>query len=255
MNRVVAVIPARMESSRFPGKPLVQIMDLPMIEHVRRRVRLSAAIDDVYVATCNQEIIDIVEQYGGKTVMTANTHERCTDRVDEALHRIDADIAVIVQGDEPLLDPGVLSLLIKPIEENQAIQCTNLLSVIKDEADLDDVDIVKAAVDIDNYVMYFSRAPIPFRRVRVNCPMYRQTGLSAFTKSFLQQFSRMPQTVLERTESVDFLRILENRHPIYGVIYDQVTVGVDRLDDVQIVENILRNDPVQRDLYKRMMAL
>jgi 3-deoxy-manno-octulosonate cytidylyltransferase (CMP-KDO synthetase) len=254
-RRVVAVIPARMESSRFPGKPLAKILDLPMVEMVRRRACLSDAIDEVFVATCNQEIIDVVEQCGGKAILTANTHERCTDRVEEAMQNIEGDIVVIVQGDEPLLDPVLLDVLIEPMARDNEIKCTNMLSIIQKEDDLSDIDIVKAVINRENFVMYYSRSPIPHMRVQNTCSLYRQTGLSAFTKSFLQRYSKLPATPLEVAESVDFLRILEHGHAILGVIYDQETVGVDRSGDIEKVERILNKDSHQWELYQKTLNL
>lgn len=251
-RKVVAIIPARMESSRFPGKPLARILDLPMVEHVRRRVFLSDVVDEVYVATCNQEIMDAVESSGGKAVMTASTHERCTDRVEEAIHKVGGDIVIIVQGDEPLFNPDIVRLLIEPIQKSQEVQCTNLISVIESEDDLHDVDIVKATLDQKSRVMFFSRAPIPHRRVRNDCPMYRQTGLSAFTESFLKRYSKLPPTPMEIAESIDFLRILEHGYPILGVVYHSETVGVDRPDDIGKVEALLRQDPIQKELHRKI---
>jgi 3-deoxy-manno-octulosonate cytidylyltransferase (CMP-KDO synthetase) len=224
-----------------------------MVEHVRRRVSLSNVVDEVYVATCNREIFDAIENFGGKAIMTANTHERCTDRVEEAMSHIDGDIVVIVQGDEPLFDPEIVSMLIEPILNNNAVQCTNLISVIEKEEDLFDVDIVKAVLDQRNLIMYFSRAPIPHMRVRNSCPTYRQTGLSAFTNSFLRQYSKLPPTPMEITESVDFLRILEHGFPVLGVIYRHETVGVDRPDDIGKVEDILHYDHHQKNLYQTIL--
>lgn len=252
-KKVVVIIPARMAASRFPGKPLAMIRDIPMIEHVRRRVCLSDVIDDVYVATCDQEILETVEKFGGKAVMTKDTHERCTDRVEEAIQKIDADIVVIVQGDEPLLDPDSLNILIKPMVDDNDIQCTNLISIIRNEEDLSDVDIVKTVLNNQNQIMYFSRSPIPHMRVKNNCPMYRQTGISAFTKFFLQEYSRLSPTPMEVAESVDFLRILEHGHSILGVIYEQETAGVDRPDDVGKIEKILKKDPSQEKIYKKIL--
>lgn len=254
-KRVVAVIPARMGSSRFPGKPLVKIMGLPMVEHVRRRVCLSDIFDDVYVATCDNEIKEVIQQYGGKVIMTADTHVRCTDRVAEASYKIEADIIVIPQGDEPLFDPGIFESLIKPMLEDDSVQCTNLLSVIHDKNDLLDIDICKAVLNQKNHVMYFSRAPIPYFMVGSDCKMYRLTGLHAFNKAFLQKFSKLPSTPLEVTESIDFLRILEHGYSVFGVIYPQRTIGVDRRDDIEEVERILREDPVQQGFYKTIMEM
>jgi len=252
-KKVVAVIPARMGASRFPGKPLAPISGLPMIEHVRRRVLLSEAMDEVVVATCDQEIFDVVVRHGGKAVMTRSDHERCTDRVDEACDSIDADIVVQVQGDEPLFEPGVLADLVKPMLDDDSVLCTNLITVIHDKADLDDEDIVKTALNEKGFVMYFSRSPIPHIRVDNGCPMYRQTGVSAFSRDFLRKFSQLKPTALEVTESVDFLRILGHGYSIAGVVDDAISQGVDRPADVAKVEALLENDPKQNELFQRIM--
>jgi 3-deoxy-manno-octulosonate cytidylyltransferase (CMP-KDO synthetase) len=256
MNKEIAVIiPARMAASRFSGKPLVKILDLPMIEHVRRRVLLSGAVDEVYVATCDREIQETVEAYGGKAIMTASTHERCTDRVEEAAHQIKADIIVIVQGDEPLFMPEVIQSLINPLSADTSVYCTNLLSVIQNRIDLNDIDIVKAAVNRKGNIMFFSRAPIPFFRVDNNAPCYRQTGVSAFSRAFLSTYTALSPTPLEIAESIDFLRILEHGYTIRSVITEEVMYGVDRKEDVSIIKKILRNDPVQHEYYERILAL
>jgi 3-deoxy-manno-octulosonate cytidylyltransferase (CMP-KDO synthetase) len=254
-KRVAAIIPARMGASRFPGKPLVPILELPMIEHVRRRVILSKAIDEVYVATCDNEIFDTVTQFGGKAIMTKDTHERCTDRVEEAANKIDIDVCVIIQGDEPLFMPDVLSRLVPPLLNDDALCCTNLISKIKKKEDLDDVDIVKTVVDEKGYIMYFSRAPIPYLRVDNNCPLYRQTGVSAFTKSFLHTYANLSPTALEVAESVDFLRIIGHGYPIKGIVYESVTLGVDRPDDVPKVESVLREDKEQKKIYEKILKI
>ena len=129
-RKVVAVIPARMASSRFPGKPLAAILDLPMIEHVRRRVALSKAVHGIYVATCDAAIKNTVEQKGGKAVMTADTHQRCTDRVAEAIEGIglnDDDVVAIISGDEPLFPPELLDALVAPMLKDPAIVCANIV--------------------------------------------------------------------------------------------------------------------------------
>jgi 3-deoxy-manno-octulosonate cytidylyltransferase (CMP-KDO synthetase) len=254
-KKVVAVIPARMGASRFPGKPLAMIGDLPMIEHVRRRVMLSEAIDEVYVATCDNEIFDTVRKNGGNAIMTKDTHERCTDRVEEAVHKIDLDICVIVQGDEPLFMPQILGELVQPMLDDPSIACANLVSSIKNTDDLHHEDIVKAVLNENEFILYFSRSPIPFLRVQNNCPLYRQTGVSAFTNQFLLTYSTLMPTALEETESVDFLRILGHGHSIKAVIYDQITLGVDRPDDVGKIERVLAQDPEQRKMYERILSL
>jgi 3-deoxy-manno-octulosonate cytidylyltransferase (CMP-KDO synthetase) len=253
-KKVVAFIPARMAASRFPGKPLAPILGLPMIEHVRRRVALAEVVDDVVVATCDQEIMDTVLKAGGRAVMTKPTHERCTDRIAEAADSVDCDVAVIVQGDEPLFMPEVLTDVVKPFLGGGAVHVTNLLSVIGDKRDLQDIDIVKAVLDEKGSVLYFSRAPVPYFRVDASCPMYRQTGVSAFSREFLGIYPTLAPTALEIVESVDFLRIIGHGYPIRGVVCEDRTVGVDRPGDVARVERILREDAVQSAIHRKIAA-
>ena len=251
-KKIAAVIPARMASSRFPGKPLEKILELPMIEHVRRRAVLCSYVDEVVVATCDKVIMDTVASFGGKAVMTSDKHERCTDRVEEAARGMDADIIVILQGDEPLFFPEIIDELVAPLLKDDSINCTNLLSVINDEADLNDIDIIKTIIDNNQHILYFSRAAVPYQRVRGKCRFYRQTGVSAFRKDFLHNFARLSPTPLEAAESIDFLRILEHGLSISAVICDQKTVGVDRPDDIGIIEGILKEDVRQKQLYKEI---
>lgn len=251
-NKVVAVIPARMASSRFPNKPLADIAGIPMIEHVRRRVQIAPGVDEVVVATCDEEIRQVVESNGGKVAMTADSHERCTDRIEEASQDMDADIIVLVQGDEPLFEPEVIGKLLRPLLEDETLECSNMVSLISDKADLLDADVVKAVLSEDGYIMYLSRSPLPYRVVSNQCPLYRQTGIAAFRKYFLHAFSMLPPTALEVAESVDFLRILGYRHAIKGVVHDRVSLGVDRPQDVFKVEAALAEDPMQKALYEKV---
>ncbi|PIQ85243.1 MAG: 3-deoxy-manno-octulosonate cytidylyltransferase [Candidatus Omnitrophica bacterium CG11_big_fil_rev_8_21_14_0_20_45_26] len=253
--KIVAIIPARMGASRFPGKPLTKILNLPMVEHVRRRIILAPIIDEVYVATCDQEIKEAVETHGGKAVMTANTHERCTDRIAEAAESLQLQdaIIVIVQGDEPLFMPEAIDLVVGPLLKDEQIQCSNLLSRIITPEDFSDIDIVKAVLDYRGRVMFYSRSPIPYARTTHHQTPLRQTGISAFRSRFLKTFTELSPTPLERTESIDFLRMLEHGLSISGVIYDQVAVGVDRPDDVEKIEYILQNDPKQNRLFEQII--
>jgi 3-deoxy-manno-octulosonate cytidylyltransferase (CMP-KDO synthetase) len=251
-RKIIAVIPARMASSRFPGKPLAKILDLPMIEHVRRRVCLSEILNEAYVATCDQSIKNAVEGYNGKVIMTSDSHQRCTDRVAEAvgnLHLNDQDIIAVISGDEPLFPPELIEVLVKPMLDDPQIVCTNIVSAITGESDMQDKDVVKAVLDLKGRIMCFSRSAIPYERVKSNCPKYRQTGLAAFTKKFLLEFSALSPTPLEIAESVDFMRILEHGHSIQGVIYNRKTIGVDQKEHVPQVEEVLRQDPAHQRIY------
>lgn len=253
-RRVVAVIPARMASSRFPGKPLVPIAGLPMIEHVRRRVELCASVDEVIVATCDRDIAAVVEDAGGRAVMTHDRHDRCTTRVEEAVQDVAGDVVLIVQGDEPLVMPSTIELIARALLDEPEVQCANLLSVLA-ESDLRDPDVVKAAVDQSGWIMFLSRAEIPFYREKAPCPVFRQTGIMGFTRDLLRIFTSLPETPFERVESVDMLRLLEHGHRIRAVTTMSGTVGVDRPEDVDRVEAILREESEQRTLFERMSLL
>ncbi len=249
-DNITIVIPARMASSRYPGKPLVSIMGLPLIEHVRRRAILSKGSGLVVVATCDLEIKEAVEKAGGQAVMTKDSHERCTDRIDEAMEHLPGDIVVMVQGDEPLLMPEAVAAVYAPLLVDPSLPIVNLLSPLQSEDDYLNPNIVKAVCNLKGDVVYFSRAPIPYFRVQEEVPVYRQTGIMAFRKDALRTFSELLPTGLEKAESVDMLRAIEHGMRIAGVVADYPTIGVDRPSDVTLVESAIAQDPVQQNLFQ-----
>ena len=218
--KTIAVVPARMASFRYPGKPLVNIAGLPMIEHVRRRALLAKGIDEVVVATCDQEIFGAVETAGGRAVMTADTHERSTERVAEAMRELSGDIVVVAQGDEPLLLPSDLELVAAPFAEMESLESVSLLSPLEGAADFANPNIVKAACDRRGYIMYYSRAPIPYFQKQGDCPVYRETGIRAFRADFLQTYVALPETPFEQVEAVDMMRLREHGHQVYAAVTD-----------------------------------
>lgn len=241
--KCVAVIPARMESSRLPGKPLAEIAGLPMIEHVRRRAGLCSVFSDVIVATCNQEIFDAVVSHGGEAVMTSDSHERCTDRVSEAVAGLDADIVVNVQGDEPLLDPRHLELLVQPLVDDESLKCTNLIAEIPEES-ASSPDLVKVVFDNNHRALYFSREAIPSRKKSRDMPLhfYRQLGIIAFRPAFLQQFLELSPTPLEKIESCDMMRAVEHGIEVKLVKVEFDKFGVDTPDDLAKANEAMVND-------------
>lgn len=252
---ITAVIPARMASSRFPGKPLVPILGLAMIEHVRRRALMAEGVDHVVVATCDVSIRTAVEIAGGRVVMTSDAHERCTDRVEEAMRHLPGDIVAMVQGDEPLLIPDAVRMVTQPLLEDATLDVANLLSPLESDADYLNPNIVKAVCNLRGDLMHLTRAAVPHFRKRVAVPVYRQTGIMAFRTNFLHRFSTLPATPLERAESVDMLRVLEHGIRIAGVVADYVTLGVDRPMDVPLVEMVLRDNVAQRALFERTQLM
>lgn len=244
---IIAIIPARMGSSRFPGKPMAKILGKPMIGHVYERVSQSPLLQFTVVATCDKEIFDYIESIGGKAVMTSDKHERASDRCAEALEKPEKanntryDIIVMVQGDEPMTHPGMIDEAVKPMLENSEILVTNLLGTIQDIEEFNDRNCIKVVCDLKNNALCFSREPIPTRSKVDDVPMFKQVCIIPFRRDFLLEYIRMAPTPLEIVESVDMMRILEHGFKVHMVptIYD--TKAVDTLEDLKKVEQILNN--------------
>ena len=248
--KAVCVIPARMGSSRFPGKPLKTLLGVSLIQHVYLRCRLYEGFERVVVATCDQEIADNIRQVGGEAIMTSDKHERATDRVEEAIANMNIDLrgddlALMVQGDEILVSPQMLSDIVEAFQATRPA-VVNLVSRLYRNEDHDDPNTVKVVMAPDRRILYFSRAAIPSRARAAQVPMYQQTGVIAFRADFLQQFSRLPQTPLEKVESCDMMRVVEHGLPIGAVLTDVETVGVDTENDRARAEQILAADPVTK---------
>ena len=246
---VIGVIPARMASSRFPGKPMAKICGIPMIGHVYLRCKMSSLLDDLYVATCDQEIYDYIVSIGGKAVMTADTHERASDRCAEALQKVEqtlgihADIMAMVQGDEPMILPEMIDETIQPLLEENEFVISNLITKLRTKEEHENPNRVKVVVDKDGGAMYFSREPIPSRKKGVaDVPMLNQTGIIFFRRDFLYEYMEMEQTPLEIIESVDMLRVLENGYKIKAVITDEISLGVDTPEDLELVSREMEKD-------------
>lgn len=243
----ICVIPARMASSRFPGKPLARLLGMTMIEHIFHRARLCRDLDRVVVATCDKEIADVVIAIGGEAVITANTHERCTDRTEEAIVNLELDLAdddmvLMLQGDEIMVTPAMLSDMVHQFEATGA-DAMNLVSRIYSDIDHRDPNTVKAVFAPDHRILYMSRAAIPSTARVAQVPMYQQTGIMAFKAAFLRRYSTLPQTPLEKIESCDMMRVVEHGLTIYAVPTDTETIGVDTEADRARAEERLQADP------------
>lgn len=250
---VIAIIPARMGSSRFPGKPMAMIHGMPMVGHVYLRTRICPLLTETYVATCDQEIYDYIAGIGGQAVMTADTHERASDRTAEALMKIEAatgrrvDIVVMVQGDEPMVTPEMLQQAIAPMQANSSIQIANLMASIKTREEFEDANEVKVVVGLDGQALYFSREPIPSRKKCLEeVPMFKQLGLILFRRDFLLKFNSLPPTPLEQVESVDMLRLLENGERVQMVLTEVDIRSVDTAEDLRWVSAMMTDDPLMK---------
>ena len=256
MSSVVGIIPSRMGSSRFPGKPLSKILELPMIEHVRRRSELIEGLDDVYIATCDLEIKEAVESFGGKVIMTSPDHTRPTTRVAEAASQIQADAFLMIQGDEPLMLPSELGLMLKEfkgLSDSDAV--LNLVHPIKDDHEFSDQNVVKVILSKSGRIMLFSRSPIPARFTEYKKQAYKQSGIIAFTKESLEKYVSLGESELELAESIDMLRYLENDISVHSYCSLDETKGIDLPDHLRMAEKILTENKEQKELYSKIINL
>ena len=244
--QVVAVIPARYDATRLPGKPLADIAGRPMIEHVYRRTASARGVDAVVVATDDSRIATAVRQFGGIAAMTDPAHRTGTDRIAEVVAGMQCEIVLNVQGDEPLIEPEVIEAVIAPLLRDPMLEMSTVCVPIVDPADYENPNVVKVVTDRAGRAMYFSRAPIP--HIRGGPPEgggpakagpYKHIGLYGYRRTFLLKFATLPQTPLERTESLEQLRALEHGYRIQTVETRHDSVGVDTPEDLERVRRHL----------------
>ena len=250
---VIAIIPARMASTRLPGKPLADILGMPMIGHVFHRAKLCDSLQQVYVATCDEAIATYIASIGGSVVMTSPTHERASDRAAEAMATIEAqtgrrvDIVVMIQGDEPMITPGMIEAAIEPLRTNPDIGVVNVMTEMRSLTEFEDPNEVKVVVDREGHALYFSREPIPSRKKGASSvPMRKQVCIIPFRRDFLLAYNAWEQTPLEIAESIDMNRVLEHGHRIQMVSRHECTYSVDTPDDLTHVAAMMANDPLIR---------
>jgi len=245
LARIIGVIPARMASTRFPGKPLAPIHGVPLLEHVFRRVQSCSMLDEVYVATCDEVIARAARAFGAQAVMTSATHERASDRVAEVAERCATDIVVMVQGDEPLIRPEMIEAAVEPLLRDPSIGCVNLVGRIRSEEELRDRNTIKVVTARDGRALYLSRQPIPSASGRPFgfTDWRKQVCVIPFRRDALLEFTRLPHGPLEELESIDMLRFLENGLPVHTVRTDCETHAVDVAGDVPVVETMMAHHP------------
>ena len=246
--KAVVIIPARMAASRFAGKPMAELMGMPMIGHCYHRTRLAPGLSEVYVATCDQIIADYIDGIGGKVVMTSPLHDRASTRTYEALEILEqdlsekVDIVVMVQGDEPIISPNVVGETLIHFKDEK-VKIVNIMSEITSKDVFFDPNNVKVVVDCNNDALYFSREPIPSPwKGWEQLPTFMQTGIIAFRRGSLVDFNSMSETALERHESVDMNRILESGGSIRMVATSDYTIGVDTQEELVLAEEFLESD-------------
>lgn len=244
---ITAIIPARYASTRFPGKPLVDIHGKTMIERVYERTCRSTLVDRVIVATDDERIAEVVRAFGGELCMTSAQHETGTDRLAEVAAELSSDLIVNVQGDEPLIDPAMIDQAVAPLIDDASISMGTLMVAIDSVEDFLSPNVVKVVTDQRGRALYFSRSPIPCVRdyigaleeIFAQINVYKHIGLYVYRREFLLRYPTLAVTPLESMEKLEQLRVLEHGYRIQVVETSQPSLGVDTPEDLQKVRVIV----------------
>ena len=243
--KTVGVIPARYQSSRFPGKPLALIAGKTLIERVWRQASGSRQLDDLVIATDDKRILECARSFGARVVMTSPSCACGTDRLAEVARRSEknASAFINIQGDEPLLSPSLIDRLVLTLKKNPGIPAVTAAFPLKDEGEISNHNVVKVVTDERKCALYFSRCPIPFERTEGTGAWFKHLGIYGYRRSFLLRYASWPPTALERTESLEQLRILEKGYQIKVVLSQHDSFGVDTPSDVRKIEKLLKSRP------------
>ena len=244
MNNMVAVgvIPARYQSKRFEGKVLADISGKPMIQHVWERAKQALLLDDLIIACDDQRIKDAAREFGAKAVMTAKGHHSGTERLAEVVNPLEVEIVVNIQADEPLIQAVMIDSIVDVLSGDNSITMATLMRKIDDPSEVDNPNVVKVVTDKDNYALYFSRSPIPYRAAdcQVSSPVYyKHIGIYGYTKDFLFTYKNIPVSRLESIEKLEQLRVLEDGFRIKVIETKFDTIGVDTPQDLEKVKAYL----------------
>lgn len=240
-NNISIIIPARYASTRLPGKPLINIKGKPLIQWVYERACLSKLASSVIVATDDEQIFQAVKSFGGKVEMTLASHQSGSDRIAEIINNNpDIQIAVNVQGDEPLIDPESIDMAISALLEDKNADISTLIRPIIDKEEIFNPNVVKAVIDNFNYALYFSRAPIPYERNSGEAKYFAHIGLYAYKRESLLRMTGLKQTYLEKTESLEQLRAIQNDLKIKTIEVNYEPVGIDTQEDLDKFKNLIK---------------
>ena len=239
----VVIIPARFQSTRFPGKPLAKIAQKTMIQHVYERASSAHRVTKVIVATDDYRIAQTVRAFGGTAWMTAGTHRSGTERVAEVSRNLQVDLVVNLQGDEPLIDPACIDAAIQPFESDSALMISTLKSSANSQ-ELYDPNVVKVVTDQQGVALYFSRSPIPYIpksqvQHKETATFFKHIGLYVYRKEFLEIFPNLPYSELEKIEDLEQLRFLENGFRVKVVHYEYKSFAVDTPEDLVRVNELI----------------
>lgn len=240
MTKTAIIIPARYGSSRLEGKPLLEVLGKPIIQWVYEKAQASKLADMIIVATDDKRIYDCVKSFGGEVEMTSAEHKCGSDRIMEVVSR-HPEISYIcnLQGDEPLIKPESIDDVIRNVKDDESADISTLIRVLKDEVEINNPNLVKCVVDNNGFALYFSRSKIPFERNSNVATFYGHLGIYGYKRKALESMTTLPQTPLEKTESLEQLRALENGMKIKTSVVDFVPVGIDTKEDLEKFKQIV----------------
>lgn len=234
-NKFIGIIPARYASTRFPGKPLVMIDGISMIERVYHQAKLTKSLSKVIVATDDERIFQHVKNFGGEVMITSDQHQSGTDRCAEVISKLDEqyDVAINIQGDEPYIQPQQMDLLCSCFQINET-QIATLIKQTNDKAEIENPNVVKAVVSKSLRAIYFSRFAMPYNRNKIEDAIYyKHVGIYAYRTQVLKQIAKLEMSMLERAESLEQLRWIENGFYIQTAITDLETIAIDTPADLE----------------------
>lgn len=240
--KIAGMIPARLQSSRLPGKALIDISGMPMVIHTCKRAQLAKNLDEVYLVTDSEVIKQAGESYGIKVIMTGAHHQTGSDRLTEACQCVDCDIVVNVQGDEPLLDPDHIDAIVEPLLRDTSLQIAVGVTPYKKK---DSTSDIKAVLDLECNIMYCSRTDLPSDARTPVEELLKMVFIVPFRKSFLLQYTSWNPTPLEQIEYNEYLRVLEHGVKIRAVKVDDAKISVDTPDDLEEVRKLMEKDKLR----------
>lgn len=245
--KIIAVIPARYGSTRFPGKPLADICGKPMIWWVYNQVKKVKEFSDVYVATDDKRIEDVCNEYKINVLMTRNDHKTSTERVFEVAKKIQSDLYVVINGDEPLINPELIKKIIPKKEIKEEFYVANIMSEIKNPVEVVDFTNIKVVTDKNNNALYFSRSPIPYPKSSMNYKYYKHVGILIYTYKALEFFSNTKKGNLEKIEDVNEIRFIENGKKIKMIKATAKSLSVDTPKDLEKVISTIKKGKNKND--------
>lgn len=240
MSKTAIIIPARYGSSRLEGKPLIEVNGKPIIQWVYEKAQQAKLADIIIVATDDERIFNAVKAFGGNVEMTSVNHKCGSDRIREVVERHPEIFYIVnLQGDEPLIKPDSIDAVARNVQDDEKADISTLIRVLRDESEINNPNLVKCVIDNNGYALYFSRAKIPYERNTGIATFYGHLGIYGYKREALIKMTSLPQTPLEKTESLEQLRALENGMKIKTSVVDFVPVGIDTKEDLEKFKQII----------------